>query len=313
MGEPTIGYLLRNTARQGWGGWVILSSHSMVFDPSTYRRRARTMDAVLKDLIIKAFEKAKSSGKPDWQRMTVAVLKNRLIQLTQGAFRETEYGSRSVLELVELAGEIVKLDKTQLPPIVELIVAQDVQETPAPYYASFDRIRPDLWQAIMDYSSGNQYVWDVKQSAARPRAADDPPELLMPTIKADIDVKWRKEFVGKYADEVSDFEKGRMKVFVENGMSPKVLPHTVLIKWNEFIKARVLERLAKWFEDRKVGPPERLVVSVRRPPRFKRQDEVEQLRELIVACVKGMTPQELATVTLPPFALLRAKRDKSGT
>ena len=39
-------------------------------------------------LIIQAFEQAMDAGKIDWQRMTTAVLKNRMLVLTEGHGRE---------------------------------------------------------------------------------------------------------------------------------------------------------------------------------------------------------------------------------
>lgn len=39
-------------------------------------------------LIIRAFEQARDAGKIDWSRMTTAVLKNRILGLTEGHGRE---------------------------------------------------------------------------------------------------------------------------------------------------------------------------------------------------------------------------------
>jgi hypothetical protein len=271
------------------------------------------MNSGLKELILKAFEKARASGKPDWHRMTTAVLKNRLIQTTQGAFRESEFGAKNMLELVEQAKDIVTLDKTVIPPVVELVAReQAAPERSASHYLPSDRIRPDLWQAVMDYSSGNQYVWDVEKGTARPRVAEDPTDYLLPTITPEEDRAWRRSFVEEYAGEATGFVKDRLTAFVEHSVSPKVLPYVLLVKWNDFVKGHILETLTKWFEERKILAPDRLVVSVRRPPRIAQEDEVGQLRDLIIACVKSMTPQELATVALPPTAVIRARKDKSG-
>ena len=51
-------------------------------------------------LIVSAYERARSSGKLDWNKMTMAVLKNRLLDLTQGAFDETTYGATSFTDFV---------------------------------------------------------------------------------------------------------------------------------------------------------------------------------------------------------------------
>ena len=52
-----------------------------------------------KQLIRQAFKQARVSGKPDWHRMTTAVLKNRLLSITGNAFNETEYRCRHVHQL----------------------------------------------------------------------------------------------------------------------------------------------------------------------------------------------------------------------
>jgi hypothetical protein len=95
-------------------------------------------------LILQAFRMARDSGKADWRRMAVAVLKNRLLQLTRGAFSETAFGAQTFPEFVLRDAEITRLDKSTWPPIVELTVdlpqrAEDV----APPVAGQGRVRSD--------------------------------------------------------------------------------------------------------------------------------------------------------------------------
>lgn len=245
--------------------------------------------------------------------MTTAVLKNRLIQLSKGSFRESEHGAKSMVELIEQAKDVVVLDKSQFPHVVELISSGVDKEALSLDEISMELIRPDLWQATMDYTSGNQYVWDTKKGTARPRIAEDSADYLLPTITSQVDAAWRKEFVEKVIGANSGALKKRLSAFVERSVSPRVLPRAVLVKWNDFVKEKIQQMLSKWFEDHKIQPPEKFVVkTIRRLPRIAQEDEVEQLRDLIVACVRGMSPQELATINLPPLALLRTRKDKSG-
>ena len=53
-----------------------------------------------KELLEKAFVSARDSGKRGWNRMTIAVLKNRLLQLTNRTFTESTFGAKSLLELL---------------------------------------------------------------------------------------------------------------------------------------------------------------------------------------------------------------------
>ena len=63
-------------------------------------------------LIRDAFEKAKASGSPDWHRMTVAVLKNRILDLTQGLFKESDHGATTFQDFVRQHGDILELDES---------------------------------------------------------------------------------------------------------------------------------------------------------------------------------------------------------
>ena len=95
--------------------------------------------------------------------MTTAVLKNRLLDLTGRAFDEAAYGATSFMDFVLRNKETLAVDHSTVPPLVELRNAassrqpsDEAVDVKAPH-----RIRPDLWKAALDYSSGTRYVWDV--------------------------------------------------------------------------------------------------------------------------------------------------------
>lgn len=115
-------------------------------------------DATL--LIQQAFERAKVGGKPDWHRITTAVLKNRLLDLTGNTFNEAKYCADTFTAFVLRYSDIVHLDRSKFPPIVQLRDAE--LDTLAPGYVETAsnrvRVRSDLWQAVLDYSSGTRYV-----------------------------------------------------------------------------------------------------------------------------------------------------------
>ncbi len=75
-----------------------------------------------RELIRAAFAKAQESGRPDWQRMTVAVLKNRILDLTEGTFRESDYdyGASTFQEFARNHGDILAFDDTRTPPVAIL-------------------------------------------------------------------------------------------------------------------------------------------------------------------------------------------------
>ena len=78
-----------------------------------------TTDA--RDLIRQAFVMARSSGKHGWERMTTAVLKNRLLVLTKNKFQESNYNATNMLDFVSQASDVVRLDKAHFPAVVEFI------------------------------------------------------------------------------------------------------------------------------------------------------------------------------------------------
>src|SRR5947209_1662910 len=72
-------------------------------------------------LIKAAFEAARGRGKLDWRRMTLGVLKNRLLQLTNRRFSETELGFTTLEDMLGNFGDLVRLDHTTRPTTVEFL------------------------------------------------------------------------------------------------------------------------------------------------------------------------------------------------
>lgn len=144
------------------------------------------------NLVRRAFDAARNSGKEDWHRMTVPVLKNRILLITGGHFREAEFGASSFRSfLSRLPDGLVTLDESRKPATVELATADVTHRGDRRSF--YPRIRPDLWRAVLDYSSGRRYVWDASSGLARPAtAADHAPSL--PTITPIQFAEWAARF-----------------------------------------------------------------------------------------------------------------------
>ena len=155
------------------------------------------------ELIRLAFGEAKGSGRPDWYRMDVGVLKNRILNITNRGFRESDYGVTTFMEFVRSHSDILELDEARWPPAVTLKGVHQEPE-PAPNLASA-KIRPDLWQAVMDFSGNTQYVWDSDEGVAKPATEDAPDAAIMPTITVEQFTTWKRAF----ADSVDDAEQDR--------------------------------------------------------------------------------------------------------
>ena len=250
------------------------------------------------ELIRLAFEAAKRSGRPNWYRMDVGVLKNRILNVTNGGFRESDYGCTAFMEFVRSHSDILELDETRWPPSVTLKGVHEEPELASDPVRK--QVRPDLWRAVMDFSGDRRYVWDDDEGVAK--LADDVAAggPAMPTITVVEFTKWKRAF----ADSVDDAAKDDLfNDWVEKLRPVKLLAPRVRHRWNDYLKEEVEKHLRGWFEEQNLPLPPDLVKSqegvVRSPD--------DELRRRLVACVRAMTTEELKTVQIPSSVLLRLK------
>ena len=263
----------------------------------------------LERLVISAFEHTRSTGRKDWTVMTVPVLKNRLLDLTNREFSAASFGAASMTELVGLLPELVDLDTSTRPPRVRL---RDNTATSASGSVPHLRyqIRRDLWNAVVDFGRGERYVWS--DGAAVPESERrDPTEdaKVLPTLTREEELGWRANFLGRIGPQIADGERERIFGWLERQLSTKVLPPEVQGRWSDYLKARVLDRLRQWFRMHELPEPTDLL-SAGASRTSERTDTyaLEELRALIVRCVHNMTWEELSDLRLPARALLWVRR-----
>jgi hypothetical protein len=264
-------------------------------------------DSRARSLIIEAFEEARRRGNPDWRTMTVAVLKNRLLKITERSFREVDYGSRSISEFVKRYPDILVFDDSTAPPKVSLRAGSI--GVPAPVPGDQNRIRPDLWSAIIDYRSGLTYVWDgliarPVDTSSTVNEEDSTPAL--PTLTIEEFDDWRRQFIERTAeltseDPVAIEQAGR---WLENRLGTRYLPAALRAPWNRELKQLVVDRLVSWFREHGIAPPADLLQT--RPAAPRQVVGADTLRQLVLRCVRVMTEDELRQLSLPPSAVLRA-------
>ena len=267
-----------------------------------------TKDA--KQLIIQAFEQAKAAGKPDWYRMTSAVLKNRILNLTGNAFDEGDYSAANFMAFISRHRDFVDIDESRFPPIVELKTSEmggpaRGQEGQPP---GRSRIRSDFWRAVLDYSSGTEYVWDTVDGLVRPsRSGEDRPAL--PIVSKAMHQQWRKEFIeGAAGAAINTAEQEeRANAWARNQLPTSQLPTHLIPVWNGFLRDKVEQHLLHWFEDSTLVPPSDMVTHAAGQT-VRRSAETEVLRQYILQVVRVMTEQELAQLNLPSRAVLRMTR-----
>ncbi len=254
-----------------------------------------------KQLIIQAFRQARDSGKPDWFRMTTAVLKNRLLDLTNRKFDEAAYGTSSLADFVSRFSDFLNIDRNQLPMVVELkpgerASLESVAVSGAPRNI---RIKGELWRAIFDRSSGNTYYWlaDIGVVGTSPTEGQCP---ILPTIDAETDRQWRQSFVtslSSASDEATEWATSLLPLYR--------LPPDLRHQWNRVLTENVHQCLLGWFNDQGLEPPSDFITEVE-PRQDGRPANPEALRRLIRRVVQEMTEEELSQLPLPPRAVLKA-------
>ena len=230
--------------------------------------------------------------------MDVGVLKNRILNVTNRSFRESDYGCTAFIQFVRSHSDILDLDETRWPPSVTLKGVQDEPELAAGSVRK--QVRPDLWRAVMDFSGDRRYVWDDDEGVAKPAGDDATSGPAMPTITVETFTRWKRAF----ADSVDDAEIDVLFMdWVEKLRPTKLLAPRVRHRWNDYLREEVEKHLRAWFQQQNLPLPPDLVKTgegvVRSPD--------DELRRRLIACVRTMTTQELKTVQIPSSVLLRLK------
>ncbi len=259
-------------------------------------------------LIESAFAAARNTGSPGWRSMTSAVLKNRILDLTNREFDEADWGADSFRAFLGQFNDILRVDLSKRPMQVTLLEERSASIEGSNLSPVLDlgrerQIRRDLWNAVMDFSSGCDYGWDGEKAV--PLELDDTSDiLLLPTLSKEEFEGWREDFVKRQVAEGANAEMLDRWLQQEGAM--KDLPGGLRIKWVVELKGRVLERLQGWFSEKNSQPPSDLVVD--EEERGSGDASTEALRELVLATVRAMSADELKALCLPPAAVLRSGR-----
>jgi hypothetical protein len=262
--------------------------------------------ADLQTLITSAFEQTRSTGRADWAVMTVPVLKNRLLNLTDRQFTETTYGASSMSELIALIPDLVELDSASRPPRVRLRhSAERVAVVPHSRY----QIRRDLWNAVVDFGRGEAYVWSGSAAVPESEYTGAAPPKVLPTLTRDEEMGWRTDFLTHLDPQLGDRDRDRVELWLERQLSTRVLPVEVQGRWSDYLKSRIVDRLRQWFRANGMREPaDLLYLGVPRPADGGSESfAVDELRALVIRCVQNMTFEELCDLRLPARVLLRTR------
>lgn len=234
-----------------------------------------------KELLERAFAAARDTRKPAWNRMLVAVLRNRLLQLTDRSFKTREFGASSLLDLLARYPELVSIDLTARPVVIQWLGPLTIPS------ARPSRIRPDLWRAALNLSSGLQYEWDVAAGHARPVQEADPRRRL-PMVDGAILAAWRHAFVAAHEATLSDpADQAQLQGWMVRALGRAALPGTLRAQWNELLKREVVARLTSWFQDAGLEVPDLFNAPIGDALDLRPNEKTQQPRERLLRVTGG--------------------------
>lgn len=272
----------------------------------------------LRQLILQAFEEARDSGKADWEAMRSAVLKNRLLQLTNREFDENRYGGGSMVAvalripgLLELTSERPAVLKLSNPDMLASEATHSIEKrSPARAVRWSDvRIRQDLWRAVVAPRNECSYVWDPEDGQAREASVLDGPEhLTLPSFSEEELVRLRATFV---EEQVEDPEmRERLAPWVADPATR--IPKRVRNEWLENLKNLAVARIQEWFQFVGLTVPGDLV-QYASPADLPITADVVRTRTLKAALLRAiqiMDDDELRQVLVPATVLMRYEQER---
>ena len=250
-----------------------------------------------RELIERAFSLARRSGKPEWWVMAIPVLKNRLLQITGQTFKESDFGASTFREFLLSNTDLLEIDNSFMPGAVTLKSANRGIPSHDAKSPQRNRIREDLWRAILDYSSGSRYVWDA-DSASSIVAPEGSLGPFLPTITPETMAQWKTEFVGDLSDKAED---SRVTAWQTQSLPTDALPPALRIQWNRFLKQRVQSSLKEWFVQQRIPQP--ALVHPATPPADR--DDTELFRDFVIKCIAQMSKEELERLSIPSSVAFR--------
>lgn len=254
-----------------------------------------------RQLVQAAFDRARQSGKPDWWCMAIPVLKNRLLQMTNREFRETTYGARSFRDFIQQHADMLRVEETPFPGFVVLRSAEPEHQPGLAPKSAVLEVSPNLWRAVLDFSSGSKYVWDESKGVARP-ASEDEHGAMLPTLSAEEFDSWRTDFVNMHPAEDEDSGR-RVGVWRTKRLPTHALPPAFQKAWNRYLKRKVQDRLNSWFAENNLTEPSRKEAS---SSAVSPDQQLEHLRRFVIDCVRRMSRLELEELRISPAVAMRA-------
>lgn len=204
-------------------------------------------------LVEAAFMQAQRKQGIGTKSMALAVLNNRLLQMTERRFRPQDFGVTDLRAFVALLSPdfLLRVDgthaavergetgsaataagrtaqrpftaspATKTPPTA--VVGSGLTVSSNMQLAEPGRIRKDLWLAIVDYSSGRTYVWDANSGLARIAQSQDRAPRIPTLTPVELD-EWRLTFVEDNRPSLGGAALASVQRWQEQRLSTSYLP-----------------------------------------------------------------------------------------
>lgn len=278
-------------------------------------------------LVLDAFAVARRTGKAGWDTMTTAVLKNRLLDLTNRMFSEGDYGARDMAAFAKSMPDLIELiPGVGIGPALVRLVDPDSVDRAAPppptagsegrpRSAARVRVRRDLWRAALDWNAVGQLVLDA--GSIRPRAEGDDPALPVFTpVPESLFESWKQEFVDASLPAAQGAEAGALLAWARQPAPARTLGRSLQDRWMDALRTHVLDYLRGWFLQQGVVPPADLAYDepeasgIQTEPDDRRQGlaaPTRRLKDFVLRCVHEMTEDELSALPIPAGVAARIR------
>ncbi|MFK4790856.1 hypothetical protein [Microbacterium sp. ZW T5_56] len=161
--------------------------------------------------------------------VSLPVLKNQLLNLAGSSFDEADFGWPNLRFLPASYPDLLQLDSSSphghakfLAPAKPAAPVTGTEKSPTKRH----HIRRDLWDAVIDYRSGETYVWDAHTGRAVTSEADEDARPRFPTVSAGDVRDWRKECADGWLRVFGDENPSRVERWVD--VPRERVPHVLI-------------------------------------------------------------------------------------
>lgn len=250
--------------------------------------------------------------------IALPVLKIKLLDKTGGQFNEQDYGWPNLKFLPGGYPDLLELDLTTkhgaaafvgLPSRAVAVPRRAEGEEGASASVrdatKGRQVRRDLWNAVVDYASGNVYVWD--QPVGQAVASDNPNSdhrPVFPTVAPAEVRQWRRECAEDWRQTHAASDRlAAVERWVD---SPREhVPASLISLWRQVQRARVVRIVQDFFVEQDLAVPHDAFPLTRPEPSAASQ------RQLLVRAIDVMSDKELSEVKLPLGVIDRILRSEA--